>query len=71
MINTFVLYLDYADNWGITFQDPASPWMYAIIDLHDHILFYLILILIVVVWFMVSATLNTNPMQFQHGNLIE
>jgi hypothetical protein len=28
----------------LAFQDPASDWMYAIIDLHDRILFYLIIL---------------------------
>jgi cytochrome c oxidase subunit 2 len=56
-------------SWG--FQDPATPWMVALIDLHDRIMFYLILLLIVVVWFLVSATLNTNTMKFSHGNTIE
>ena len=32
--------------------------MYSIIDLHDRILFYLLIILFVVVWFLVSVTLN-------------
>jgi heme/copper-type cytochrome/quinol oxidase subunit 2 len=65
------LWADFAEKWAFYFQDPASPWMYAIIDLHDRIMFYLIILLIVVVWFLVSATLNTNPMNFHHGNLIE
>jgi cytochrome c oxidase subunit 2 len=45
--------------------------MYAIIYLHDRVMFYLIILSIVVVWFLVSATLNANPMHFHHGNLIE
>lgn len=70
-LNYSTLWMDFAENWSISFQDPASPWMYAIIDLHDRIMFYLIILLIVVVWFLISATLNTNPMNFHHGNLIE
>jgi cytochrome c oxidase subunit 2 len=65
------LYADFAEKWALGFQDPASPWMYAIIELHDRIMFYLIIILIVVLWFLVRATLNTNPMNFHHGNVIE
>nr|QCQ69076.1 cytochrome c oxidase subunit 2 [Synchytrium taraxaci] len=71
LIKTGTIYADFPENWALSFQDPASPWMYAIIDLHDRILFYLIILLIVVVWFLVSATLNSNPMSFHHGNLIE
>ncbi len=32
--------------------------MYSIIDLHDRILFYLLIILFVVVWFLVSTSMN-------------
>nr|WKF48430.1 cytochrome oxidase subunit II [Synchytrium endobioticum] len=70
-LNNSTLRADFAEKWAFGFQDPASPWMYAIIDLHDRIMFYLIILLIVVVWFLVSATLNTNPINFHHGNLIE
>lgn len=45
--------------------------MYAIIDLHDRILFSLIFLFVVVLWFLASATLNTNPINLSHGNLIE
>jgi hypothetical protein len=34
------IYSDYAERWAYNFQDPASSWMYAIIDLHDRIIFY-------------------------------
>lgn len=66
-----IIWADFAENWNLGFQDPASPWMYAIMDLHDRVMFYLIILSIVVIWFLVSATLNTNPMHFHHGNLIE
>ena len=41
------------------FQDPASDWMYSIIDLHDRIIFYLLIILCVVVWFVVKVLVRT------------
>ena len=31
------IYADYAINWTFGFQDPASEWMYGIIELHDKI----------------------------------
>ena len=34
--------------WGIYFQDSASPQMEALIELHNNIMFYLIIILFVV-----------------------
>jgi cytochrome c oxidase subunit 2 len=69
--SSFIIWADFAEKWSLSFQDPATPWMYAIIDLHDRIIFYLIIILIVVLWFLISATFNTNPINFYHGNLIE
>ena len=42
-------------NLVIKFQDPASDWMYSIIDLHDRIIFYLLIILSVVVLFVVNS----------------
>jgi len=36
----FRIYAEYAEGWPVGFQDPASDWMIAIIDLHDRIIFY-------------------------------
>lgn len=56
--------------WG--FQDPASDWMYAIIDLHDRIIFYLIIILSVVLWIQISAIINKDHIAYlDHNNMIE
>jgi len=35
-----MIYSDYPLKGQLGFQDPASDWMYAIIDLHDRIVFY-------------------------------
>nr|YP_009659028.1 cytochrome c oxidase subunit 2 [Spizellomyces sp. 'palustris']QCQ69026.1 cytochrome c oxidase subunit 2 [Spizellomyces sp. 'palustris'] len=68
----FRIYADYAEAWATGFQDPASDWMYAIIDLHDRIIFYLLIVLAVVVWFLVSSMLNTDHMaHLHHGNALE
>jgi hypothetical protein len=37
-------YCDYPTPYAMGFQDAGSNWMYAIIDLHDHIIFFLIII---------------------------
>lgn len=37
--------LDAPEPWQLTFQDPASPSMEGIIDLHHEIMFYLVLII--------------------------
>jgi cytochrome c oxidase subunit 2 len=41
-------------DWKFGFQDPATPIMEGIIDLHNHIFFYLILIFILVAWMFYS-----------------
>jgi len=43
MLVSFI-WADYAEAWATGFQDPASDWKYAIIDLHDRIVFYLLII---------------------------
>ena len=45
--------IDYNDTprpWGLYFQNSASPQMEGIIELHDNILFYLVIILFTVGW---------------------
>ena len=66
------IYNDYALNWSFNFQDPANEFMYGIIELHDKIVFYLILILVYVFWFLVSSLTQKDHLKFlQHGSLIE
>ena len=64
--------------WGIYFQDSATPQMEGIVELHDNILFYLVIILFGVGWLLVSIVKNyTNtesPISHKylsHGTLIE
>jgi len=40
--------------WGIYFQDSATPQMEGIVELHDNILFYLVIILFGVGWMLVT-----------------
>lgn len=47
--------LDSAVKWQVHFQDPATPIMEGLIDLHHHIFFFLIVILTFVLWLMVST----------------
>jgi len=62
----------YAEKWAVNFQDPASDWMFAIIELHDRIVFYMIILLVVVVWFLVSGLFNKDHMSnLHHGNFME
>ena len=76
-INKLVL-SDAPRPWGIYFQDSATPQMEGLVELHDNILFYLVIILFSVGWFLwslVRSFLNnksaiTNK-YVGHGTLIE
>jgi cytochrome c oxidase subunit 2 len=64
--------------WGLYFQDGASPSFEGIVELHNRIMFYLVLILFGVSWVMLSIMANFNKSQnplvyryLNHGTLIE
>jgi len=73
-----LIWNDAPEPWQLGFQDGASPSYEGIVELHDQILFYLIVILIGVTWILSSTILNfnnkTNPIVYKyhnHGTLIE
>ncbi len=47
-------YCDAARPWGMYFQDSATPQMEGVVELHDNILFYLVIILFGVGWILLS-----------------
>ena len=64
--------------WGIYFQDSATPQMEGLVELHDNILFYLVIILFGVGWILVSIAKSYKKAQapisnkyVSHGTLIE
>jgi len=64
--------------WGLYFQDGASPSFEGIVDLHNRIMFYLVIILFGVTWVMLSIMWNfsrsSNKLVYRylnHGTLIE
>jgi cytochrome c oxidase subunit 2 len=68
------IFCDAPENWNLSFQDVASPTMYGLLELHDHVLFYLILILIVVSWVLVRNVTNSQTIPYArhyHGHVIE
>lgn len=72
MIKTFQIHNDFAERWAYTFQDPASDSLFAIIDMHDRIIFYVQILLVVVLWFLISGFYNKDHLaNLHHGNLIE
>ena len=77
-INNRFEYSDAPRAWGIYFQDCATPQMEALIELHDHLMFYLIIILFAVGWILISITKNfvynkslISNKYVNHGTLIE
>ena len=70
-------FADAPEAWQLGFQDPATPIMQGIIDLHHDIVFFMILVLVFVLW-MITRTLyhfhykkNTIPEKIIHGTAIE
>ena len=63
--------------WGIYFQDSATPQMEALIELHDNVMFYLIIILFAVGWILLSIIRNfiyyksISNKYGNHGTLVE
>nr|QRH18114.1 cytochrome c oxidase subunit 2 [Blastocladiella sp.] len=72
------IYADHPLPYQIGFQDGATTTFYGIVDLHDSILFYLIVVLVGVTWFQGSVMFDSvgNPDKLiykynNHGTLIE
>ena len=75
MFNLKLYKCDTPTPWGLYFQDTASPQMEAIIELHNYIMFYLIVILFAVMYIMISTLYNYVGNKFSyvylvHGTLI-
>jgi len=73
-----VVFNDAPEPYQFSFQDGASPGFQGIVDLHDDIFFYLILILVGVFWALFSIITYFNseksPITYKylnHGTLIE
>ena len=70
-------YLDYAQPWQITFQDPATPVMEGITALHHDLMFVLSIIGTTVTWLLLRTTYlfynknNPIPSTISHGTTIE
>jgi cytochrome c oxidase subunit 1 len=60
--HTKIFSAGYTELWKINFQDPVTPIAYGIIKLHDHILFFLVIII-----FIVSYLLYTTCSHFCWG----
>jgi heme/copper-type cytochrome/quinol oxidase subunit 2 len=74
----FNINMDVPTPWGIYFQDSATPQMEGLVELHDNIMYYLVIILFAVAWIMLSIIRNyvetKSPISHKylnHGTLIE
>jgi heme/copper-type cytochrome/quinol oxidase subunit 2 len=74
----FNINLDAPSAWGIYFQDSATPQMEGLVELHDNIMYYLVIILFSVGWILLSIIRNylhsKSPISHKylnHGTLIE
>ena len=74
---TFTAKCDAPESWQLGFQDPATPLMQGIIDLHHDIMFFVVVITIFVSWMLVRTLqtfakhVNPTPEKITHGTLIE
>jgi cytochrome c oxidase subunit 2 len=70
-------HLDAAENWALSFQDPATPIMEGIINFHNHIMTFLTVIVVLVAWLMYRAIVLFNenvhptPVKFTHSTPLE
>jgi cytochrome c oxidase subunit II len=81
MLNLYLNIFNSCDTprpWGLYFQDSAAPQMEGLVELHDNIMYYLVVILFGVGWIMVSIVRNYNNSRspishkyLNHGTLIE
>nr|QUB36785.1 cytochrome c oxidase subunit 2 [Ophiostoma piliferum] len=74
----FLMKMDAPQAWGIYFQDSATPQMEGLIELHDNIMYYLVIVLFAVGWVLLSIiknfSINVSPISHKylnHGTLIE
>jgi len=68
------IYCDAPEAWNLSFQDVASPTMYGLLELHDHVLFYLVLILVTVSWILTRGVVGSQTIAYArhyHGHVIE
>ena len=69
------LYNDIPENLSLGFQEEGSIIMRGIIDLHNHILYYLIIVLTIVIYFIIIRIKSTKSINwlkyFNHSTTIE
>lgn len=75
--NIFFTFCDISRAWQFGFQDPATPLMEGIINFHNDLMFYLIIIVIFVTWilyrciYLFNENKHPKALTFVHGTEIE
>jgi len=68
---------DVAQNWQVNLQDPATPIMEGIICFHNHIMFFIVLIVVLVLWLLIRCVMvydqknNKFADNFTHSTTLE
>lgn len=77
-LNTTFIFNDAPEPWQKYFQDSATPSMQSLVDLHDRVSFFLIVILVFISWMLSSigyrCSSANNKLKYKyenHGTLIE
>lgn len=77
-LGSFIILNDTPEPWAIGFQDGVSPGFSGIVDLHDNIFFYLVVISVLVFWMLGSTIYYFNHNRSKitlkylvHGTTIE
>ena len=70
------IYNDAPLPWQLSFQDSATPIHEGIVELHDAIMYYLIIICVLVFWMLTSVLVTFGPNRISdthssHGTIIE
>lgn len=72
------IYADVAEPWQLSFQDTATPVAEGIAQLHDNVMFYLVLIVVGVLWMILAILYNFASTEnkfvhkyLTHGTVIE
>lgn len=77
LLYTNLTFCDAPVPWQLGFQDPATPIMEGIINFHNHIMFFMVAIVIFVSWLLVrSVSLfgkdkNVKPEKWTHSTVLE
>ena len=72
-----VCFADASRPWQMDFQDPATPIMEGIINFHNHIMFFITVIVVFVSWLMVRCiylfeeSVNTKAEKWTHSTVLE